>query len=521
MKTKLFKRLGATILALGMALSVMAIPTSAIGSDDTGSITVENVGPGGTVNAYQVMEVNYEYEPVDQPVDPVYVWTDSVATWLEEADNEYGDYINDADNAVTNDFRTATAEDLAAFYDALASYLTSQVPAPTISGSATNDSQTDNADVTISDLEMGNYLLLVTGGTRLYNPASATIAPYWDGDSWEIQNGTQDVAVDLKSSDPDVEKKADDTSVQIGQTVNFTITADVPQYPENATQKTFKIVDIMTSGLAYTETAPVVVGINAEGEETTLSDGDAYTYTKDGQSFTIELDYDKVSTYTKIEVTYSATVTADAVVYDDVTNTAQLVYDTNPYVDSDYETGGDKVDIYTYGIDVTKVDQNATETKLPGAEFTLTDSDTTVMKFVGTAGEYRVALADEEDATTTLITDADGKLIINGLAEDTYTLTETKAPDGYILPSNPETVVVINDEDNNGIAEGTFGDVNDTTENDEYVAGTIGNISESEGVPSLPTTGGMGTILFTTVGLVLVGGAAILLVVVYKRKKEN
>lgn len=525
MKTKLFKRLGATVLALGMALSVMAIPTSAIESTDTGTITVNNVGPGVTVNAYQVMSVNYNYEPVDQPVEPVYVWVDSVADWLEHADNAYGSYINDENNAVTDAFEAASSTDLAAFYDALANYVVSQNMSA--SGSATNNSQTEDADVTIEGLAMGNYLLLVTGGTRLYSPASATIAPYRNNneteentsdDYWDIQN----VEVDLKSSNPDVEKTVDDTSVQIGQTVNFTITADVPQYPANATQKTFTITDTMTSGLALTENAPVVVGVSNEGAETPLVLDTHYTYTPNGQSFTIDFNYDEVSSYTSIKVTYSAIVTADAVTVDDVTNTAKLTYDTNPYVDSNYETDGDDVEVYTYGIDVTKTDKDDVAITNNPATFTLsTNNDgSNLLSFVGSEGSYRLATADDQNTTTDLQTSNNGTLVISGLTTGTYYLTETVAPQGFVLPLDRITEVVISDTNANGLVDTTV-EEQVVDGDDEYVDVRVENISEEDGVPSLPTTGGMGTILFTTVGLVLVGGAAILLVVMYKRKKEN
>ena len=522
MKTKLFKRLGATVLALGMALSVMAIPTSAaVNNDSTGNITVNNVDSGATVTAYKVIDVNTDGT---QPQEPVYQWNDAVVSWVED---NYPAYIDiDKDNAVTETFQDLESDDvaepgaLAAFYDALAAAIKSNDDSIGSMVPFTATVPADATSVTIENATIGNYLILVTNGTRLYSPASATVGVTFNaGTGWTVTNGTADVAVNVKSTAPGTEKEVDTSAgSSIGNTLSFTITADVPQYPINALYTTFNILDTMSAGLTFNN--DIQVYHTSDDEANLLTPGTHYTLAADpGEAtFVVEMNYEDVKAYDTIIVTYTATINDAALVTDKVNNKSEIQYDRDPYTESDYIPGSDEVDVYNYEIDVTKVDKNHATTVLPGAEFTLSVKDGDAIYFVlnEETGVYEVAESSDVDgATTTLVTDENGLLKLDGLGTGTYTLTETKAPDNYVLPEEPSRDITISDEDNDGLI-GTGDD--DTS---RIVAVTVENTSSSNAAPSLPTTGGMGTILFTTVGLVLVGGAAILLVVMYKRKKEN
>ncbi len=159
---------------------------------------------------------------------------------------------------------------------------------------------------------------------------------------------------------------------------------------------------------------------------------------------------------------------------------------------------------------ITKTDGN-TQEKLAGAEFKLykgNNTDGAPIQFVDLRnGEYRVATdADNQltkTSTSTLVSPTNGIITVKGLDDGKYTLVETKAPDGYNKLDNPTTITIEASSDNNGT------DVT-VTGNDVTVNNNKGSL--------LPETGGMGTVLFTVVG---VGGILAVLYSFMKSNKKN
>ena len=171
---------------------------------------------------------------------------------------------------------------------------------------------------------------------------------------------------------------------------------------------------------------------------------------------------------TLITVTYDATLSEEAKAgrYE---NTAWV---TAPKWTSEK----DIVYVNTYAIDIFKYDQ-ADNTGLAGAEFELKNSEGVVISTV-TSGQ-------------------DGHVVIDGLDAGTYTLTETKAPDGYVKSNTPLTIVIPDDADE------TF---------------TVNvNFANSQ----IPHTGGTGTLMFTIGGIVIIATAGVLLLVSRKKKKTD
>ena len=104
-------------------------------------------------------------------------------------------------------------------------------------------------------------------------------------------------------------------------------------------------------------------------------------------------------------------------------------------------------------------------------------------------------------------------LTLSGLDADTYYLTETKAPDGYNkLGSSIE--ITIADTEPNGI-------VNDGTDSADGADGYVEKKVENSDGFQLPTTGGIGTILFTAGGILLMGLGVIVLVFVILRRRRS
>lgn len=153
-----------------------------------------------------------------------------------------------------------------------------------------------------------------------------------------------------------------------------------------------------------------------------------------------------------------------------------------------------------------KVD-GTTNKLLDGAEFELADGETKLSFVKDTAGNYRVAAAGEDGATTT-ITVKNGKVNIYGLAGKTYTLTETKAPDGYNKLVTSETV---------NLADGSK--THATIVGSVYKDGGV--VVENHAGTVLPSTGGMGTTLFYVIGGGLMVAAVVLLVTKKRMEHKN
>lgn len=377
----------------------------------------------------------------------------------------------------------------------------------------------------------------------------------------------------------------DYAQVDIGDTVTYVLTATVPTFPSDAINKGYQISDILPDGMTLNADSITVRGYTSDtdndGDEINKKTNDdetgAYTLTvtdttanpqetatrpadfdKDNNldrvTFNLNFDYSKLrdnsnpqQPYTKLIVTYTATANEKIAVVENngnITgnqNTAYLDYNNNPYenpvgnAEPTWKTASDTADVYTYGIKVQK--QGETQEgdlveNLSGAVFELTaanedgsyKSDATPIKFVPATpntvdGAYRKAVTDTE---ATAIDDLEvsntqanlGQLQLSGLDVGIYYLKEIKAPDGYNLLAQP-VKITITDDGTTTPADGIVDDENATT---GYVSGTT--ITNTKGF-TLPTTGGMGTVLFTAGGVVLMGAGLVLLVVFLRRRRAK
>lgn len=543
MKMKFMRKVTALFLALAMILG-MAVSVSAIGSTDTGTIHVTGAETGVDVTAYRLMDVNYDFDNADQPVDPVYEWVDALAVWVR---TNYPVYIGTGtDNSVQEAFSKESTDNIAAFYDALAAQIRNN--------SLTLESKTKKAAdgaVNITGLTMGNYLVLVENGMKVYSPSAVNLVPVWDDekDIWEMSTPAK---VELKSKEVSVTKTAEtagrDLTASIGDTVNYTVTADVPGYPAATLDdnKKFNIYDTLQAGLTLNTGSIQVKGYvgGTGGTEIDLTAGNTgnlyYTLTttdaKDlnnsNVSFSLVFNYDNLKNgsnvkFDKIQVTYSAVVNKDAFVFSDTNkegnlgNTAKLSYSNNPYATTDsHKDATADAKIYTYGIRITKVDSDDDSILLPGAEFTvsLSEDGRDPISFVRTGdGTYRRAETAETGVTTVTVGsagDAQGNLTLSGLDAGTYYLTETKAPDGYNKLGSPVEITITDTDPADGIVNDGAGGADGA---DGYVEQRVEN---SDGF-QLPTTGGIGTVLFTAGGVLLMGLGVIVLVFVSLRRRRS
>lgn len=553
-------------LTFCLALPVWAdeATTYNIVADQKGTIQVtgieEPVDTTVTVNVYRLMTVYFNV-PNQQPEEPVYTWVNDVAQWLKTNTNEtYKTYINASDNSVTENFSVPTADEngtkaaeIAAFYDALAAAIRSNAIVLNATSSQTvQGAGTQAVSASINNLGMGNYLVLIEGGMKVYRPSAVNLVPEWkktseSPETWEWVLETANV--ELKSSEPALTKTVSDTQVAIGDTVTYTLVADVPQFPDNALNKGYCISDVLPTGMTYNGNVTVegyteTMDVGTAGDSLTPAThytSDTERPTTDTATFALKFKYDMLKNasgerYTKIKVTYTATVnaaitvkTASSTELTNNINNAYLDYNNNPYnTTATWQTKTATATVYSYGIEVKKVDKS-TQLPISGAEFTLTKAnEDDAIKFVGSNGTYRVATATESTTAveTLVVTESGenmGKLILSGLDAGTYTLTETKAPAGYVKLGAPKTITITDDKtamEGDTANSKPNGLVDDGENSADGIDGYYElDVANSKGF-TLPSTGGMGTVLFTAIGIVLMGGGLVLLLLYLRRRNR-
>lgn len=558
-------RLFALCLTVAMVLSMatmgaFAVNTPIQSSTPTGSIYIKGTDRDDNTNVkiYQIITVNLD-ENTFQPKDPVYQWVDEVAALLKES--EYAKYVDTKNhNAVTEAFSLktsdedevgATAAELSAFYDALATVIEHKA----LVLDEPREAVVNGTSATpVENMRLGQYLIIAEDtGSYEHKPATATLYPQWGdhdnnnetGETWYVE----DANVVLKGDKGTIDKEVDNPTVSVGDEVTYTVKASVPVYPEDATATSFNVGDTMGVGLTWQEEKGVTVYWSEDGEtyEDTVSAKDSedekivyYELVpnavvgedEEGNdiivTFEVRFNYknlvNKYPTAKYVHVEYTATINEHAFKEDALGNDAYLGVNTNPYDDGSYETTTTEEDVYTYGIDVTKVDANDLVALL-GAEFKLYSDDTCTkeIKFVGSDGVYTKAL-DQESAGVTLETNGLGQITLGGLDVGTYYLKEVKAPGGYQLPASPVTTITLTDSEPNGkLDDGTTASgsmlVDKVSADGNVISFKLGNTKPGF---ELPTTGGMGTVLFTAGGLVIMAcGAALVLVTLKKKKAED
>ena len=471
---KTFKKLFAALLAAALVLA-MAVPAFAVTNATKGSITISKTVKDETYTIYRMFKLDsYNAESNTYSYTVESDWEGFFKTGAG------GNYITlDGQNHPT---WTAADENDSTTVAAFAKAALAWAADKKISG--TKETAT-GVTVTFSSLDLGYYLvdssLGALCGLNTTNP-NATI---------KEKNEKPEIKKEVQTSTGDW---GDKNNAKIGDTVEYKVEIKVA----DGAQK-YTVTDTMSKGLTFNSTSLKV----AVGSTFATADAD-YTLTPTKNGFTLELPESYVSTLTKgtvILVTYNATLNKDAVIDGDGnTNKVTLSYGNHQ------NTVPSEVTTKSYQFDLVKVD-GTTNKLLDGAEFELADGNTKLSFVKDDDGNYRVAAAGEDGATTT-ITVKNGKVNIYGLAGKAYTLTEIKAPDGYNKLVTSETV---------NLADGSKAHA--TFDADVYKDGGV--VVKNNAGTVLPSTGGMGTTLFYVVGGGLMVAAVVLLVTKKRMEHKN
>ena len=480
---KAIKKLFSVLLVFTMLL-VQLVPTSNVSADELpGKITIKKAVVGEEYSIYKILTL----ETYDKDNNHyIYRVTPEWKTFIED-ETLGGKYLEV--NSVSNGNTYVTWKSGAnekEFSEVALAY--AQAEATKINPTK-GPVEATGTTVEFTNLELGYYLVDSSLGTLCILTTTNPI-----------------VEVNEKNTNkPIVEKKVYEESTQTYQKENDTKIGDTVKFQTTITTGAgyvnYVLHDTMSTGLTLRTDEGHAIVVNVDGENVEAS-ADTFTiaYPESGETFTITFNDEYIANLpnkTVILVSYEAILNENAVIEGvGNPNETYLTYGDNG------ETTHDTTTTYTYAFDLVKTDG---ENQLDGAKFELYDAQTEGNKIavvlVGTDEEtgvktYRVAKNGETGVSIEA-----GKVTIIGLDSYIYYLEETEAPLGY----NPLTSRVAIDI--NGVVN------NDDTY--ERFSTEVVNYTGS----LLPSTGGMGTVIFVTVGSILVLAFGVLLVTKLRMSK--
>lgn len=540
--TALFAAVCAVALSLGAA-------TNAYAANYSKDVTFEGLGAGDRIDAYKLISYTDDYSG--------YKVDDKFKEFLESSNNpEYAQLpSNPSEDDLTEWFSGLDASRVNQILISYANNWGNNAP------NATDTAGSNGGSANLS-FDVGYYMVLGkttanSTGARLYNPVSVFVRV--NGETSTVKVGDResagDISVQIKSQDaPTLEKylvRANNSlhktrTVSPGETVQFAIKVQFGALAGGVNPSPV-IHDALTNLTLDPDSFEVhEVGANDTIGDATIADATTYTDKGDGK-FELALDWTKISGRSGVEgeasskavyVTYTATVADGIVASKDSqgryagANEAYLTYRTSAQQDGVSKTNTSSTSVYTFALDLEKLDMDRND--LSGAKFELYDGDSSQPVRFKRVDDYYVV--DPSGSVTELeASDGDGhnELKIRGIdCSRNYELKETVAPKGYYVPASRWVLSFESLKQQGNVEEhtGNLGGATVAAEDasDTSVAGLVNityedataklNVKNSN-LPSLPTTGGMGTVLFTVAGVALMAIAAA--VYFFARRRNN
>ena len=339
-------------------------------------------------------------------------------------------------------------------------------------------------------------------------------------------------------------------TASVGDTVDYQIISTLPTITSKASALSeYTYVDTMSKGIRYNKndvvieffkdavcTDKIATWAENSGKFTAGYDDTANTMTIRMTDTGLSEINEATTVYTDsvkcgysdctMRISYAATLTADAKMGDtDNPNEVELTWrrTNNTY----FDTLKDCCHVYTYGIDVLKQfsDNGGNRRNVKFKLHNDTD-DCYIITEQKDGMYYAKGITSKKSDATTFIPNSSGHIVVKGLEDDTYSLTETATDKGYILLKDAVKIVIKTAE--NGQCEkcGTKLLTASATVNGKDVTMTDGNaivpltVVNNPGF-DLPKTGGYGVWMYTVGGVLLLGAAAFIVIRSRKHKNER
>lgn len=294
-----------------------------------------------------------------------------------------------------------------------------------------------------------------------------------------------------KVGDVDVNGK----TVNVGDTVDFTVSAAVPASAANYDVYPFTITDTASKGLKVAETNTFKVQVDGKDVDAALYKVEQTGSVAVGTTTTITFASAKSLAGKTIVVSYTGVVTKDALTGLDGSVDNKATITTNGGT-----SGEGKTESKTYGFQFKKIGVDNDANALAGAQFVVKKKDG---KFLKQDTESKAwSSVDDQTNATVFTSGADGLVQFKGLAAGDYTVMETSAPNGYAQNFRVTFDVSIAENGTVTFKQDLLHQV--TLPTDDQIA-TVKNVKS---ITQLPLTGAAGTTLFTVVAL-LVAGAGV------------
>ena len=434
--------------------------------------------------------------------------------------------------------------------------------------------ETDAAGHTsASDMEQGLYLVVET---RVPENVTSTCNPFFvslpmttvDGAAWNYdvtvypknQTGNPTLDKTVREAKNSTGKNngsltdigdgyAHTATASVGDVVDYQIISTLPTITSKATSLSeYTYVDTLSKGIKYNKNDVVIEFFKDTGctDKITTWDENSgkFTVTYDDTANTMSIHMteaglteinEAATVYTDsvkrgysdctMRITYAATLTADAQM-GDKDNPNEVVLTWKRTNTTYFDTLEDCCHAYTYGVDVLKQFSDG-KGSAQNVKFLLHNDtdDCYIIADLKDGVYYAKGFAAKKADATTFVPNVQGHVVVKGLEDDTYSLTETTTDKGYILLKEAVKIVITTKE--NGACEQCGAKLLTAagTVNGKTVSMTDGNaivpltVVNNPGF-DLPKTGGYGTWMFTIGGVALLGAAAFIVVKSRKRNEQ-